>query len=88
MMPPDTESKTHRYFQEEYFDEAVDYENDTDFMGPNGLPLTILSGEDEDSLAPSPIPERGSADTLTALCSSSDVMSTAAVYINSLDDQQ
>ena len=42
MAPPGTECKTFQDPKEEDLDEAVDYESDTNFMGPNGSPLTIL----------------------------------------------
>ena len=41
------ESETLRDLLEGDLDEAVVYECDTDFVGPNGFSLTIFSGEDD-----------------------------------------
>ena len=67
MAPPDTESKSLRDLFGEDFDNEVDYESDSQFLGPNGSPLATITGEDDSSLAPSSVLERGAADTLTAL---------------------
>ena len=67
MTPPGTESKTLRDLQEEDLDIAVDYETDTDFIRPNGSPLTTNTSEYDNSRAPSPFSEHGVADTRTAL---------------------
>ena len=48
-------------------DEEVYYESDSQFIGPNGSPLTTITGEDDISRAPSPFLKRGAKDTLTAL---------------------
>ena len=66
----------------------MDYESKTDFMGPNGSSLITITGEDDTSRAPSPFPERGVADTITAFRFSSDVTSTAEINTNPLDEQQ
>ena len=87
MTPPDNESQTLRDLYGGDLDEAVDYESDTDFVGPDRSPLTTLTGEDDTRNAPNPFPERGAADALTALRDPPDESSTAMVT-NPLDEQQ
>ena len=62
MAQRDSEFETFRDLLHEDFDEAVDYESDTDFMI-----LTTITGEDDTSRAPIPFPECGAADTLRSL---------------------
>ena len=57
-------------------------------MGPNGSPLTTITSEDDFSRAPSPFLDSNIVDTLTALRTSPDVMSTATVNTNTLDEKQ
>ena len=66
MAPPDAESKTLRDLFGKDLDEEVDYKSDSQFVGPNELPLTTITGEDDNSRAPSSVIEHGAADTLTA----------------------
>ncbi|CAI5737337.1 unnamed protein product [Peronospora farinosa] len=87
MTPPGSESQTLRDLIEDNLDEAVDYESDTVFVGPDGSPLATLTGEDDTRHAPNPFPERGAADALTALRDPPDVSSTVTVT-NPLDEQQ
>ena len=54
-------------------------------MGPH---LATITGEDDNSRAPSSGLERSAANTLTALRTSPDVTSTARVITNPLDEQQ
>ena len=42
MAPPGAESKTLRDLFGEDLDEEVDYESDSQFVGPNGSPLTTM----------------------------------------------
>ena len=50
-------------------------------MSPNESLLTTLTGDNEVSSAPNPFPERGAADTLTALRFSPDVtLTTMAMW--------
>ena len=88
MAPPDIEPENLGYLWEEGLDEAMNYESDTDFIGPNDTSLIILTGEDDSSRAPSSFSERVVADTLTTLCSSADMTSMAAVNTKPLDKQQ
>ena len=88
MAPPGAESKTLRDLFGEDLDEEVDYESDSQFVGPNGSPLTTITGEDDESRAPSSVTEHGAADTLTALRNSPDVTSKAEIITNPLDEQQ
>ena len=88
MAPPGAESKTLRDLFGEDLDEEVDYESDSQFVGPNGSPLTTITGEDDESRAPSSATEHGAADTLTALRNSPDVTSKAEIITNPLDEQQ
>ena len=76
--------------QTKFFCEDLDedYESASQFVGPNGSPLIIITGEDDNSRAPSSVLEHGAADTLTALRTSPDVTSTAEVITNPLDEQQ
>ena len=85
MAPPGAESKTLRDLFGEDLDEEVDYESDSQFVGPNGSPLTTITGEDDESRAPSSVTEHGAADTLTALRNSPDVTSKAEIITNPLD---
>ena len=87
MTPPGTKSQTLRDLIEGDIDEAVDYESETVFVGPDGPPLATVTGEDDTRHAPNPFPERGFADALTALRDPPDVSSTATVT-NPLDEQQ
>ncbi|CAI5731698.1 unnamed protein product [Peronospora farinosa] len=87
MTSPGNESQTLRDLIEGDLDEAVDYESDTVFVGPDGSPLTTLTGEDDSSHAPNPFPEHGAADALTALLDPPDVSSTATVT-DPLDKKQ
>ena len=57
-------------------------------MSPNESLLTTLMGEDEVCSAPNPFPERGAADTLTALRFSPDVTLTTMANTIQLDQQQ
>ena len=68
-------------------DKEVDYESDSQFVGPNGSPLATITGEDDNS-RPSSVLERGAADTLTALRTSSEIPSTFEVITNPLDEQE
>ena len=88
MAPPDAESQTLRDLFGEDPDEEFDYESDSQFVGPNEPPLTTITGEDDNSRAPSSFLERGAADTLTALRTSLDLTSTDEVITNPLDEQQ
>ena len=53
MAPPGAESQTLRDLFGEDLDEEVYYESDSQFVGPNGPPLTTITGEDDESRAPS-----------------------------------
>ena len=88
MAPPGAESQTLRDLFGEDLNEEVDYESDSHFAGPNGSFLTTITGEEDDSRAPSSFLQRGAADTLTALRTSPDLTSTAEVTTNPLDVQQ
>ena len=79
MVPSGTESKNLRDLLLEDIDEAVNYESETDFMRPNGSPLTNITGEYDTTNAPSRFPKRNAAHTLTALRFSPDVTSSAMV---------
>ena len=57
-------------------------------MGPDGSSLTILTGEGDTSLAPSPFIKRGVTDTLTALGTSPDATSSSTVNTNMLVKQR
>ena len=46
MAPPGAESKTLRDLLDEDLDEVVDYESDTNFMGPNGSHLATITCKD------------------------------------------
>ena len=87
MTSPVNESQTLRDLYEGDPDEAVDYESDTDFVGPDGSPLTTITGEDDTRHAPNPFPERGAADALTALRDPPNEASPAMVT-NPLDEHQ
>ena len=87
MTPPGHESDTLRDLLEGDLDEVVNYESDTDFLGPDESPLATITGEDDSRRAPNPFPERGAADTLTALRASSDLESSTLIT-NPLDEQQ
>ena len=87
MEPPDNESQTLRDLYEGDPDEAVDYESDTDFVGPNGSPLTTITGDDDTRHPPNPFPERGAVDALTALRDPPNEASPAMVT-NPLDEHQ
>ena len=87
MTPPGHESKTLSDLLEGDFEEMVDYESDTDFLGPDGSPLTTITGEDDSLRAPHPFPNSGAAVTLNALRASSELESTATVT-NPLDEEQ
>ena len=54
----------------------------TAFVGPNGYFLATITGEDDNSRAPSPFLERGSTETLTALRISPDLASKKEVNTN------
>ena len=86
MAPPGVDSQTLRDLFGEDLDEEVDYENDTQFVGLNGSPLTTITGEDDNRCAPSSVLERGAADTLTALRTSPHITSTAEVITNPIDE--
>ena len=88
MAPPGAKSQTLRDRVGEDLDEEVDYESDTLFVGPNGSPLTTITGEYDNSRAFIPILERGAVDTLTTLRTSPDITSTAEVITNPLDEPQ
>ena len=47
MTPPGHESETLRDLLDGDLDEEVDYESDTDFLGRDGSPLAIITGEDD-----------------------------------------
>ena len=75
MAPPGAESQTLRDLFGEDLDEEVDYESNSQFVGPNGSPHTTITGEGDESRAPSSAIEHGAADTLTALRNSPDLTS-------------
>ena len=81
MAPPGVESKTLRYLFGEDLDEEVDYKSDRQFGGPNGSSLTTITGEDDNSRAPSSVIERGAADTLKALRTSPDITSRLKSFL-------
>ena len=56
MTPRGSESQTLRDLIEDDPDEAVDYESDTVFVGPDMFPLATLTVEDDTSHAPNPLP--------------------------------
>ena len=88
MAPPGAESKSLCDLFEEDLDKEVDYESDSQFVGPNGSLLATITGEDYNSCAPSSVLERGAADLLTALRTSLDITSTYEVNTNPIDGQQ
>ena len=53
------ESKNLRDLFDEDLVKEIDYESDTEFVGPNGSPLAIITGEEDNSRIPSPFTERG-----------------------------
>ena len=57
MAPPGAESKTLRDLFGEVLDEEVDNESDSQFVEPNESPLTTITGEDDESRAPSSVLE-------------------------------
>ena len=58
------ESKIVRDLLEEDLDKEVDYESDTDFVGPNRSPLVTVAGKNITRREPNLFPERGAADML------------------------
>ena len=88
MAPPGAESQTLRNLLVEDLDEVVDYESDSQFVGPNGSPITTIIGEDDESRAPSSVLQCGASETLTALRTSPDLTSTAKFVTKPLYEQQ
>ena len=87
MPSPGNESQTQQDLYRGDPDEAVDYESDTDFVGPDGSPLTTITGDDDSRHPPNPFPERGAVDALTALRDPSNEASPEMVT-NPLDEHQ
>ena len=70
MAPPGAESKTLRDLFGEDLDEEVDYESDSQLVGPNVSPLISITSEVDNSREPCSVIECGAADTFTALSTS------------------
>ena len=83
----DDESKILRDLLEEDLDEAVDYESDTDFVGPNGYPLATVTGEDGTRREPNPFLECGAVNMLTTLRRNPDLRSKT-MATNPIDEHQ
>ena len=85
--PPSNDSETLCDLLGGKFDEAVDYKNDTDFIGHNKSKPSTPVGKDDSRHAVSMFIERDAADAITAACFPTEIVSTATIT-NSLDEQQ
>ena len=65
----------------------MDYENDTDFLWPNGSSLVTITSKDDTRREPNPFSECVAADMQTALRRTPSLSSTATVT-NPLDEHQ
>ena len=65
----------------------MDYENDTDFLWPNGSSLVTITSKDDTRREPNPFSEFVAADMQTALRRTPSLSSTATVT-NPLDEHQ
>ena len=66
MASPGAESQTRRDLFGEDLDEEADNISDSQFVEPNESLLTTITGEDDESRAPSSVIGRGGVNTLTA----------------------